>query len=119
MENHPQTEHRTDKGVGAPVACLNWTNLEGNTAGGFTTGSGFAVAWQNGPLNRKTGEQPTGAFVEDLLMAAYARLDFYQDHPLSNVHNARAQEGIGIALDALAERRRDRNARGVSGTYQE
>ena len=81
MENHPQTEHRTDKGVAGPVVSLNWTDPQGNPAGGFSTGSRFAVARQNGPVNRDAGEQPTGAFVKDLLVAAYARLDFYEDNP--------------------------------------
>ena len=59
----------------------HWVDENGNPAGGVSTGKGFTVSWQNGPLGRiGTDErcEPNGAFVEDVVGAAKGRFEFYQ-----------------------------------------
>ena len=58
----------------------NWTDENGNPAGGVASGRGFTISWQNGPLGRiGTDEriEPNGAFVEEVLEAVKERFKFY------------------------------------------
>ena len=81
------------------IRVRNHSDAEGRPAGGTVEGVGIAIVWQDGPL----GEQPAssapvfrmgaqqafppdvpghnGAFVEGVLAAAQARLEFYQASP--------------------------------------
>jgi hypothetical protein len=90
-----------------------------NPAGGDTRGRGFSIAWQDGPLvvdgERK---QPNGAFIEDIIAAAIGRIEFYQKSKFHGLHNAVALGHLYAAAEALAERTRDREHRGVEGTHQ-
>jgi hypothetical protein len=70
----------------------HWSDQNGNPAGGVSSGCGFTISWQNGPLGRHaqgcgeglpcvegcTRRAPNGAFVEDVLDAVIERIDFYQ-----------------------------------------
>lgn len=54
-----------------PIHQQHDTDANGNPAGGATTGRGFRIDWQNGPLAVDgVRREPTGAFVEDVIAAA-------------------------------------------------
>lgn len=45
----------------------NWTDNDGNPAGGVVSGNGLCISWQNGPLGRgEERREPNGAFVKAL-----------------------------------------------------
>lgn len=99
----------------------HWTDLAGNPAGGVSTGTGFTISWQNGPLT-VDGERkdPNGGFVETLLEAVYGRIVFYEaaaDGRFACDTNKEAMHHILSALDALDRRTKDRETRGVEGTH--
>lgn len=91
----------------------------GNPAGGTTTAPGVWINWQNGPL-RVDGQlrERNGAFVEDVIDAAIGRIEFYQSTKFHCLANAVALGHLRAAAEALAERTRDREDRGVEGTHQ-
>lgn len=106
----------------------------GNPAGGYSEGVGFRIYWQDGPVNREGGEQPSGAFVEDVLLSCIARMRFYQgekydpsneymdpssDGRFSCEENKQALHYATVAHEWLMERRKDRQERGVLGKHEE
>ena len=53
----------------------HWLDENGKPAGGVSTGKGFTISWQNGPLvdtgselesSKPERKEPNGAFVEDV-----------------------------------------------------
>lgn len=97
----------------------HFTDVEGRPAGGTSTGTGFTIAWQNGPLGRGEERQaPNGAFVEDIIAAAKDRLNFYQQSDFACEENAQALEYLDKALAVLNARTAAREARGVEGTHE-
>lgn len=95
------------------------TDTDGRPAGGRTTGIGFRITWQDGPLGQPP-RPPNGAFVEDVIAAALGRLRFYQvcqDGAFACRENALAITKLEEALHWLDSRRRDREERGVRGTH--
>jgi hypothetical protein len=87
-------------------------------AGGYTSGRGIAIDWQNGPLAVDgVRKEPNGAFVEDVIAAAIGRIEFYQASEFHCVENAVALGHLMAAAEVLAERTRDRDRRGVEGTH--
>lgn len=95
-------------------------DADGNPEGGQTHGTGFAIAWQRGPLGRGDDRKaPNGAFVEDVIDAARDRIEFYQRSRFACGANARALEHLEAALRELRARTADREARGVEGTHAE
>jgi len=105
--------------VNGPVFHNNKSDEKGRPAGGCTTGRGFTIAWQDGPLV-VDGErrEPNGAFVEDVIAAAIGRIEFYQQSEFASDYNARALAHLHDALSALNQRTRDRQDRGVEGTHE-
>ncbi len=96
----------------------HWNDANGNPAGGVSTGRGFTISWQNGPLGRgKERREPNGAFVEDVLQAVIGRIEFYQGSRFACPENAQALEELRAAADSLDSRTRDREARAVEGTH--
>lgn len=91
------------------------TDMNGNPAGGTTSGTGMTIVWQNGPLGR--GFEPNGAFVEGVIQAAIGRMQHYQSSKLSCRENAIALTKLEEALMWLQKRTRDREEREVEGTY--
>lgn len=91
----------------------------GNPAGGVTSGVGFVINWQDGPLNMG-GErrEPTGAFVETIICAVMGRIEYYQNTKFHCVENAVALGALKVALEVLRERTRGREDRGVEGTHE-
>ena len=87
--------------------------------GGYTSGTGFTISWQHGPLGRGPDRQaPNGAFVEDVIAAAMERLEAYQSTDFACEENAYAITLLRSALRALEDRTRTREHRGVEGTHK-
>lgn len=98
----------------------NWTDEVGNPAGGFVTGTGIAIAWQDGPLGRGIDRaNPNGAFVETVIAAALQRIAYYQAGKFKCRENALAITKLEEALHWLNARTQAREARGVEGTHAE
>ena len=96
-----------------------FTDENGAPEGGHTFGRGFAIAWQRGPLGRgEERQEPNGAFVEDIILAAKDRLMHYQGSRFACDENAKAIEHLEKALNALWERTQKREQRGVEGTHE-
>ena len=94
-------------------------DAEGRPAGGTTTGRGFLICWQDGPLAVDgVRQEPKGAFVEDVIAAAVGRLEHYQAGRFRCRENALAITKLQEALDWLDVRTRAREARGVEGTHE-
>ena len=99
----------------------HWTDEQDRPAGGVSTGRGFTISWQNGPLGRGADrKEATGAFVEDIIDAARQRIGFYQDASGGRCaceENAEAIHYLTMALNALDQRTQAREARAVEGTH--
>lgn len=95
-----------------------WLDGNKNPAGGVSSGRGFTISWQNGPLGRDNErKEPNGAFVEDVLAAVADRLEFYQRSKFNCADNAEALEHIYKAAECLDRRTKEREARKVEGTH--
>lgn len=89
-----------------------------NPAGGTSSGVGYSISWQNGPL--QVGDQrvpPNGAFVEDIIAVAKHRLEFFQDSKFACSENATAIKCLEDALKSLESRTKRREAEGTEGTH--
>lgn len=110
---------RTVPGKAGPIVVQHLSDREGRPAGGDSTGVGFRICWQNGPLQQGEKRKPAnGAFVEDVILAAKDRLDYYQETQFACEHNRDAIDYLMAALEALRSRTEDREKRGVEGTHQ-
>lgn len=99
----------------------NIIDADGNPTGGAVVGVGVLVSWQNGPRGQEGTDEllpPNGAFVEDMLWAAYQRLQFFQDGKYQCEENAEAMTHIKAAMGALKERQVKRSERGVEGKHE-
>lgn len=100
----------------------HWLDANGNPAGGVSTGRGFAISWQNGPLGRGPDRrEPNGAFVEEIIEAAAGRIRFYQtgaNGRFACAENANALSYLRMAVNALNERTARREAQQVEGTHE-
>ena len=98
----------------------HWNDADGNPAGGVSSGRGFAISWQNGPLGRDSDRrEPNGAFVEDVVQAAIGRIEFYEQGRFACDDNKVALDNLRAAGRALDRRTRERETRGVEGTHEE
>lgn len=96
----------------------HWLDADGNPEGGVSTGTGFTISWQHGPLGRgHMRREPNGAFVEDVIQAVLGRLKFYQSTRFACEANAEAIHALEVAADWLDGRTQDREKRGVEGTH--
>lgn len=97
----------------------NWSDENGNPAGGIVEDVGISISWQNGPLNRgKDRLEPNGAFVENVIKAAIARIEFYEESKFNSPYNRDALEHLRMALSRLEARTADREKREVEGTHE-
>lgn len=95
-----------------------WRDGEGRPDGGVTSGRGFTISWQKGPLGRgNERREPNGAFVEDVIHAAKERLEFYQTSQFNCQENADAILHLEKAIAALESRTARREAAAVEGTH--
>lgn len=101
-----------------PIHERHERDADGRPAGGVTSGRGFTIAWQNGPL-AVNGERvaPTGAFVEDVLAAVIGRIEEYQSSMFACKENVAALDALYDAAASLDQRTKAREARGVEGTH--
>lgn len=96
----------------------HWKDTTGNPAGGCTTGKGFTISWQNGPLGRGVDRKPpNGAFVEDVIAAVRDRIEFYQASPFACDENSKAIKHLTSALEYLKDRTTRREKHGTEGTH--
>lgn len=95
-----------------------FSDVNGRPEGGQTWGQGFAIAWQRGPLGRGADrKEPNGAFVEDIIVAALDRIEFYQRSQFRCTENETAANHLRLALQALEARTSCREQQGVEGTH--
>lgn len=101
------------------IKSSHFDDLNGNPAGGTTFGNGFSIGWQNGPLGRgQDRQEPNGAFVEDVILAAKDRLEYYQRSKFACDSNAEAIEMLALAVAVLNQRTAERESRNVEGTHE-
>lgn len=92
---------------------------EKNPAGGTSTGVGYRVDWQNGPLGRGEDRKPqNGAFVEDIILVAISRVEFYQRTKFNHPQNAETLKHLRAAFASMQKRTAEREERGVEGTHE-
>lgn len=97
----------------------NYDDPDGNPAGGWVHSTGLSIDWQDGPLVVDgTRAVPNGAFVETVIAAAIQRIEYYQRSRFHCLENAVALGHLKAALEALEERTRGREDRGVEGTHE-
>lgn len=97
----------------------HWKDEDGRPAGGISSGRGFTISWQNGPLSPGNElKEPNGAFVEDVIDAVIARIEFYQESRFACEDNEQALSYLREAAETLDLRTRKREERGVEGTYE-
>lgn len=101
-----------------PITQTHWNDANGNPAGGSTFGDGFAISWQNGPLGRgEDRKAANGAFVENIIVAAIGRLEYYQASRFNCQENADALAHLKSALEACNRRTARREQQQVEGTH--
>lgn len=88
---------------------------EGRPWGGHSGAIGVAITWQSGPINAKN--KRNGAFVEEVIEIAAARLRHYQDSPYACAENARALGALMRALHELQQRTKRRVEKGIEGSH--
>lgn len=102
-----------------PLECENGYDENGNPTGGSVQSVGLAIDWQNGPLGRGAEKKaPTGAFTEDVILAAIQRVRFYQDGPFRCRENALVITHLEEALHWCQARHDEREARQVQGLHE-
>lgn len=100
---------------------VNSVDDAGRPAGGYVTGTGLSIVWQEGPLGR--GEErvkPNGAFVETVIAAAIQRIEHYNevaDAQFRCRENSLAITHLEEALHWLNARTQRREDQGVEGTH--
>ena len=104
----------------SPIVEDHKRDEQNRPAGGTTTGKGFTIEWQNGPLGRPedgTRIEPNGAFVEGVIAAALGRLEYYQSSKFNCRENALAITKLEEALHWCGHRTAKREAQKVEGTH--
>ena len=105
---------------GEELAIANTVDDDGHPFGGTVYGRGIRIDWQAGPTRSDDSPiPPNGAFVEDAILAAKARLLFFQEGRFACKENAKAMYHLVKALMALKKRTKDRRKRGVLGRNEE
>ena len=98
----------------------HWCDSNENPGGGVSTGRGFTISWQNGPLGKigtPERREPNGAFVEDVIQAVIGRIEFYQSSRFRCQENADALSCLYEAAMHLDDRTKNREQRLVEGTH--
>lgn len=97
----------------------NQLDADGKPAGGFVSGKGLSITWQDGPLGRGAERlEPNGAFVETVIAAAEQRLQWYNASGFACDENTEAIGHLHLALAVLNSRTARREAAGVEGTHE-
>ena len=102
-----------------PLDCYNHSDSSGNPAGGWVRGVGLAIDWQDGPLGRGAEKREvSGAFVEDVILAALQRVRFYNESKFRCRENSLAIMHLEEALHWLQHRHDERESREVQGLHK-
>lgn len=102
----------------AKFEAANYSDGNGNPAGGYAKGTGLDIVWQNGPLGRDAARiEPNGAFVETVIAAVVQRIEYYQATKFNCRENALALTKLEEALFWLNSRTQKREAQKVEGTH--
>ena len=126
---NPRDEFEFNSLAGVQSRTLVRNHIVNTVDGKTTVGGGYAVTmpkgkvtpefmrieWQDGGVNRETGENLNGAQVEDVLEVASRRLEAFEETDFAHPSNASAIQHIQDAIEELGERRDDRRKRGVEG----
>lgn len=97
----------------------NQVDESGNPTGGCVSGVGIQIRWQDGPLGRgEDRQEPNGAFVEGVILAALSRLEFYQESKFKCRENALAITKLEEALHWLESCTAKREHAKIEGTHQ-
>lgn len=97
---------------------VNDTDDEDHPTGGYVSGVGLSINWQDGPLGRgEDRKPPNGAFVETVIAAAVQRIEFYNQSEFRCRENSLAITHLEEALHWLNHRTAARETRGVEGTH--
>jgi hypothetical protein len=94
---------------------------EGRPAGGYVSGLGLNITWQNGPLREQGTDEPAtanGAFVETVIASAIQRIEHYNETQFRCRENSLAITKLEEALHWLNARTSRRTSQGVEGTHQ-
>lgn len=103
-----------------PFKAENFSDENGNPAGGYVESIGLSIEWQNGPLGRDENRiEPNGSFVETVIAAAKQRIEYYNDTQFRCRENSMAITKLDEALLWLNKRTSDREQRGVEGTHEQ
>lgn len=98
---------------------VHLTDRDGNPASGVSSGLGFTISWQNGPLVAgPDGREQNGAFVETVLDACLERLKFFQGTKFACPENESAIHHLEAALLWLELRENRRKMWGIEGTHE-
>lgn len=110
-------QERHQEGQSNQIASRNYADDNGNPAGGYCSGVGMCIHWQDGPRGVFGGEPnpANGAFVEDAILAAVQRLEFFERSQYAHPANAEAIRHCRAAIKALHDRAIERKSRGVLG----
>ncbi|MEH2384903.1 MAG: hypothetical protein V7K14_03730 [Nostoc sp.] len=93
----------------------NWTNDDGTHGGGVSTGTGFTISWQRGPIN-VSGRN--GAFLIEVLEACFSQLEYFQNSAYKSQENIDALNYLDKCIERLKSRRGRRETEGTLGTHQ-
>ena len=99
-----------------PFSEQHHSDADDNPAGGTTSGVGFSIDWQDGPL---AGGEPTGAQVEEIIDACVGRLEFFQRSRFRCRENALAVTKLQEARHWLDARTASRKLAGVEGSNEQ
>jgi hypothetical protein len=100
---------------GAGGACHEYKIVQVTEEGDESAFAPCRVNFQNGPIKESN---PSGIFIEDLLVIVIDRLEGFQSGEFACDSNQVAMDAVRGALLSLNARTADRRERGVEGTNQ-
>ena len=93
----------------------SWITAEGFPDGAISTGIGFTIAWQRGPL---TTNGRNGAFLLEVLGVCLHQLEQYQEGRFACAENEKALLNLTEAIEHLSARRERREVQGMLGSHE-
>jgi hypothetical protein len=94
----------------------HWTNPDGTHDGSISSGTGYLITWQRGPLS----EGRNGAFLTEVLGSVIDQVHYFRNlnSDFDCEENVQAEHHLKLALAALERRLQRRYAEGILGTHQ-
>lgn len=90
-----------------------WSTADGLPDGGQSSGIGFSIAWQRGPLTNGRN----GAYLIEVMEACLAQLERFKSTPFDCPENEQAREHLSQSIEILKARRDRRESQGILGTH--